>query len=119
MFREQDLVQLVHSFGQDLTLKSNSGESYNPQTGRVTKTEGTVNVKGYFSGYKSHDMDSINIRQGDRKLVLPPKDLNGLSYTKPQEGDTVTGEEGEVFIVSTQEIMSLGSPMCYICQVRK
>lgn len=119
MFREQDLICLVNSFGQDLTLISKSNSSYDTTTGKVSTPEEDIPVKGYFSDYKTQDMDAINIRYGDRKLLLSSRNLLGNTYPKPQEGDSVTGQEGEVFVVCTQEILSQGSTICYICQVRQ
>lgn len=119
MFKESSFINLMNSFGQALTLTTKASATYDVTTGTVSSTDTPHTVKGYFYNYDLSDMDANSIRFGDRKLALSSKDTSGTTIPKPLEGDEVSGEGDKVVIVSTREVMSEGSPICYICQVRE
>lgn len=108
--------QTISKHGQDLTYRHfTASGTYNPATGQLNGTAFTdYTLKGYFFNFDLLEIDGTSVARGDRKLLIYAGDL-----PKPSPGDTFTGSGDKVSVVSVREVISRGSVLVYILQVRE
>lgn len=80
---------------QTVTIKRISRGTYNPATGQTTDNVITASVLGVLTSYEASLIDGTDIRVGDMRCVLRGKDI----AFRPQQGDSVTLPNGEVWSV--------------------
>lgn len=120
IFKRQTVDNLLEAFGENLTLKSYTEGTYNPNTGSISRSDnGPYTVQGYFSDYHLEEIDGQSVVKGDRRATLSVVDTSGVSYNSPSPGDEISGSNDTVSVVSVRTIYSQGVPVCYICQVRE
>ena len=85
------VIDLINSFGTDITLKKPSASVYNPATGTVETTAGTSKViKAIVESYQAQEIQGM-VQAGDIKLTIANDDVDisikddtilfaGLSY---------------------------------------
>ena len=117
-FRASDLKSLVNVHGTQVTFTQRSNGAYNTATASSVQTDTAYTVKAYFFDYTLGEVDGDHILYGDRKMVLSLVDTSDVSIPEPSAGDTISGLNDTVRVVSTQKIYSV-TPLCYICQVRE
>jgi len=111
---------LVNQFGQQVTLRKSLYDPYDPTTGTVVSTDNTDHlVKCYMSSFSLSEVNNDSILSGDRKALLPSKDIFGVSLPEPDSEDFIIGFGDTVKVVSVQKIYHADTLVCYICQVRE
>lgn len=82
-----EVLAALNEAGMDVTYRSKSSESYDPDTGVVsgaTTTEYTVKASSP-TPFDRRFVDNVSIRDGDARILIPGK---GLSFT-PKEGEEI------------------------------
>lgn len=111
-FRAYDLVNLVNTHGEPLTLRKRVYGAYDPTTGTQSSTTTTdYSVQGYFYTYNITSVDEV--RRGTRKCVIPALGL----AVEPDDEDEILGNGDRVNIVNVLTMYSAGAVICYICDV--
>ena len=118
MIRALDTKFLIEENGEELLLRKKSFSQYDPVEGKMTSNVFEVNFVGYQASYDIQEIDGSTVIRGDRKVVMPATDVNNYPLD-PDVDDTIEGSGDKVSIVSVSKIMSAGSVICYVCQVRK
>lgn len=119
MFRPADIQNLIDKFGKTVTLNSKSNGTYNPSTGAVTRTSTTTSLKAYFYDIrKENEFDTTSI-EGQRRVAIPAKDVNGNPVPYPDVGDTITGHRKLATITRVDEVLSGTVTICYLLRVRQ
>lgn len=116
-FRSYDLLRLVKDFGEPLILKktTNSG-TYNPATGTVSgATTSDYSFTGYIYNYNQGVLGTVdNIQRGSLKCVVPALGL----AVEPEFDDLIFQSSKSYNIISVVSIFSVGTPICYLCDIR-
>jgi len=118
MIRALDTKYLIEENGEEMVLNQKSFSQYDPATGEMTSTTVGVNIIAYQGSYDLAEVDGTMVIRGDRKVVMPSTDVNGDPF-EPDVDDTVEATGDKTTIVSVSKIMSAGSVICYVCQVRE
>lgn len=118
MIRALDTKFLIEENGEELLLRKKSFSQYDPAEGKVTSSILEVYFIGYQASYDIQEIDGSTVIRGDRKVVMPPTDVNNFPLD-PDIDDTIENSGDRVTIVSVSKIMSAGNILCYVCQVRK
>lgn len=120
IFNSRDLRYLVETHGKTTTLTTKSLGTYDPTTGSVSGgTTATYSVKTYFYNYRLQDIDGQQIVLGDRRAVINLTDTSNVAIPEPEVGDEISGQGDKVSIVSVSKIVSGGTVVCYLAQVRE
>lgn len=93
---------------------TSSGAAYNPTTGAMSGGTPPSNWTGtgYFSDYKTDEIDGTNIKVDDRKLYLSAKNLTRAPEINDLVDDTVK------IISPVRAVRSGSTVLYYICQTR-
>lgn len=108
-------LRLIANFGQAITITSRAQGAYTASTSSYAVTETTQTTRGVIDQYKSREIDGTLIQVGDSKLIIAAQGL-----TAPTINDTVTlADSSKLTIKNIDPISPAGTPIIYICQVRR
>jgi hypothetical protein len=85
-----EAADLLGEYGQSVTLTRKTPGAYDPETGAVSASGATHTGMGCAFEYAQRDIDGTEIKRGDQRLYLSPKQTDGSAMPTPQTGDTVT-----------------------------
>lgn len=107
-------VEMLTEFGQPVALESMGAEAYNPATGAVEQTMTRYEGMGVALDYSQRDIDGTVIKQGDRRIYIPP-DLGAV----PKTGDTLTLAAGTALqVVNSKPLSPAGTIVLHEVQCR-
>lgn len=106
------ITALLETFGSDLTLTRQAGDTYDPATGVYSGGASTAyTIRGVMIAYRDDMIDGSVIRVGDRRLLVDAQE----SETTPAIGDTVGG----LSVVHVRAYAPNGTAVAWACQMRK
>jgi hypothetical protein len=105
---------LIDRFGTSVTVTTVAEGSYNTATRTVTNTETATTLKGVWEEFTDREIDGTAIQVGDRKLIVPAKDL----ATKPDASAKVTIGTLVMKVIRVEDFMVEGSAAAYRLHLR-
>lgn len=109
----EDLLDVVVEFN---LVKVTQGD-YDPSTDSYPETENKYETKGIFSSFGSMEIDGLNIKSEDEKVIVNGSDLS----IAPEVDDIVElGNGSKYLVLKPNPVMGGGSdPIIYKMQVRR
>ncbi len=104
-------TKLLTKFGQDLTVRNYTNESYNPATGKNVKTYSDTTVKGAVFSFGTGDASAELIQAGDRKAII-------TSEVTPQLEDHLIIGTKVYVIKNIKELNPAGTSIIFQLHIR-
>lgn len=106
---------LIIEFGQSVTVRRQTGSTYDPDTGGSTITTSDETGHGCVIEFDKELIDGSHVRVGDRLLLLSP-----IGVTEPRENDLVIfGSESWQIVPPVSITAPSGVPVLYEVQLRR
>ena len=107
---------MLAKFGQDLTVRNYTNESYNPATGKNVKTYSDTTVKGAVFSFGSYtsiggDISMELVKAGDRKALI-------TAEVTPQLEDHLLVGEKVYVIKNAKELNPAGTSVMFVLHIR-
>tara|TARA_R110002020_G_scaffold148803_6_gene324883 strand:+ start:43 stop:396 length:354 start_codon:yes stop_codon:yes gene_type:complete len=115
-YNASDLLFLVQEHGESITLEKNTTGTYDPSTGTATVTNVDYTVTGYYYDDVTKPLETSDVWFGTRMCVIPAL---GLAVEPDNEDRLSGGSDGEYYIHSVTKLFSAGTPVCYLCGVKR
>jgi hypothetical protein len=110
------LLGVLTSWGKSIKLRTRSRTPYDEATGDVTETATDTTIRGAFLNFRDSLIDGQTIRRGDRRVILPGRDL--AVEPQPEVNQIVDGTT--VYqVVDVKRHEARGDVVAYTLQVRR
>lgn len=107
-------LKQINDKGRNLSLVSDAGSSYDPDTDTFTEETETSSFKGLVTVFKSSDIDGEMILRDDKRILIAAE-----SISKPNNGDKITDGSVTYTVVNTEEVKPGDVAVLYMVQVRR
>lgn len=112
-------TNLITQFGQTMTIREPSGETFNMVTGPSGASSPVDHsVVGIVKDFPSKLVDNERILMGDKQVVLSATDTSGAAFVpEPDFQVLIAGEEWSIVGIDTKD--PAGTDLVHILHVRK
>lgn len=76
--KQDKALSMISKYGTDIRLVVESRSAYNPTLDSFTLSTTSYTAKGLFTQFSERDINGTTIQAGDRKLLIPAKNLPNL-----------------------------------------